>query len=112
MKTYPVRTGRGDGDAASQAKHFTSFALQEIERTMTGADDEKLRFAAAKYLIEIAWGRPAPMKPVTESTPLDPQVRANIIAMLDAVGAKRQQDARPLGLNAPHAADDEDEENA
>ncbi len=79
----PVTHGSGAGDLASDARHFTVFALQAINALMENSEDEKLRFACAKYLLEQGWGRPAARRLETTAPEIDPELSARIYRMLD-----------------------------
>lgn len=83
-KHLPVIHGRGSGDICADAQHFTTFALQTIDTLMREAEDEKLRFACAKYLIEQGWGRAAVRKQgePTEDD-MSPELRAKIYDFID-----------------------------
>ena len=86
--TLPAVRGAGSGDLSADARHFTVFALREIDRLMRASDDEKLRFACAKYLLEQGWGRPAPRKPdAAPDETLSPELRAQLYALLDRMKA-------------------------
>ncbi len=92
-KPGPVRTGQGVGDVSTQARNFTSFALTTIDTIARTTPDEKLRFAAARYLIELGWGRPAAMKPVDSGDGRPDGVTdddtAQLYAFIDEIRAKR-----------------------
>lgn len=58
----PVRHGHGDKPIDEQARNYTVDCLQKIyalldaQKTKEG-DDTRLQFAAAKFLLELGWGR-------------------------------------------------------
>ena len=70
QKPGPVRHGNGGGDdLPTQARHHAMDALNMMVALFKNEElDPKLRFAVAKYLLELGWGRPRAMRePVVET---------------------------------------------
>ena len=89
-KAGPVRHGDGGGaDLATQARHFTLDALKVIENQLKDADlDPKLRFAVARYLLELAWGRPRPAPAILaarETVMLTGALETRFLALLESM---------------------------
>lgn len=90
--------GIGQNDVAADARHYTTFALRELHRLMTESEDEKLRFACAKYLLEQAWGRPG-LRPMVETAPPeDQETVVKLYALIDAAFTQKTGSMKKLPL--------------
>lgn len=90
-KPGPARSGIGSNDLCADARHYTTFALGEIDRLMRDSEDEKLRFACAKYLLEQGWGRPALRRAEAPADDeIDEGLKERVYRMIDALGMQKR----------------------
>lgn len=99
----PVRHGNGNGlPVDEQARHYTVDCLQKIYALLDAqkskeGDDARLQFAAAKFLLELGWGR-NPLRTIASSADelMTPDEQEKLLRFIDDYERSKKKYALPV----------------